>query len=129
MQDLPTGLKFYQEAVGMERQSTLRLGGWDEHILNFPGAEGSSLVLVNWHDGKTREYKDVPVKLVFGLQDPVAFAKNLAVKGGTVIQEPAPRPEVGGATVGFGRDLMGYLLEMVKLSQLGGSTASNATKL
>lgn len=110
MEVLSEGLAFYRDGLGMERRASLVLKGWNGHILNFPGAQGTALVLVNWKDGKEREYRDVPVKLVFALEDPVATAENIKAANGTVLAVPAPNPEVGGVAKA-GSDWVGCMEE------------------
>ncbi len=72
----------------------------DEIVLAHEGR--TALVLMHWTDGSARNYKDVPVKLVFYVTDPVAVAARIWKAGGTMTREPTPIAALGGAVVGLG---------------------------
>jgi predicted enzyme related to lactoylglutathione lyase len=69
---------------------------------------------MHWTDGSERNYRDVPVKLVFYVSDPVATAERIKAAGGVMTREPAPIESMGGAVVGLGKDLDGYVVELLQ---------------
>lgn len=69
---------------------------------------------MHWTDGSARNYKDVPVKLVFYVTDPVAVAERIRKAGGGITLEPAPVAALGGAVVGLARDPDGYVIELLQ---------------
>jgi lactoylglutathione lyase len=88
----------------------------DEIVLLYPDG-GSSLVLMHWTDGSTRDYSNNPVKIVVRLEDPKAAARRIREAGYSIIREPEPAPEVGGFIVGFAKDPDGYLVELLDARQ------------
>jgi lactoylglutathione lyase len=83
----------------------------DEYILGSGDGRGSSVVLMHYKDGSDPNYKNNPVKLVFYVPDPKAFADAIRKEGLPIEREPEPVPELQNAVVGFARDPDGYLLE------------------
>jgi len=110
--DLAAASAFYQSALGMQVTQTFKLDHMDEIVLAHEGR--NALVLMHWTDGSARNYKDVPVKLVFFVSDPVAVAARIKAAGGTMTREPAPIESMGGAMVGLGADLDGYVVELLQ---------------
>jgi lactoylglutathione lyase len=110
--DLAASSAFYQAALGMQVTQTFELDHMDEIVLAHEGR--NALVLMHWTDGSARNYKDVPVKLVFFVADPVAVAARIKAAGGTMTREPAPIESMGGAMVGLGTDLDGYVVELLQ---------------
>ena len=92
------------------------LSHMDEIVLLYPDG-GSSLVLMHWTDGSTRDYSNNPVKSVVRLEDPKAAARRIREAGYSIIREPEPAPEVGGFIVGFAKDPDGYLVELLDARQ------------
>ncbi len=113
--DLEASSAFYQAALGMQVTQTFKLDHMDEIVLAHEGR--NALVLMHWTDGSPRNYKDVPVKLVFFVSDPVAVAARIKAAGGTMTREPAPIETLGGAMVGLGTDLDGYVVELLQAPQ------------
>ena len=94
-------------------------------MLGYPDGE-SYIVLMNWHDKTTRNYKDLPVKIVTRTKDPAALAAKIKAAGFTVTREPSPSAQVGNAIVGLAKDPDGYVLELLPL-RAPGAPASPAT--
>ena len=109
--DLEASSRFYQAALGMKVTRTINLPYMDEIILDHAGR--NAVVLMHWTDGSARNYKDVPVKLVFFVSDPVAGAERLKAAGGTVTREPAPFGD-DGPIVCLGTDPDGYVIELLQ---------------
>ena len=110
--DLRASAEFYKAALGMNELRTVKIDYMDEIILVHESR--SALVLMHWTDGSQRNYKDVPVKLVFYVTDPVAAAARIKQAGGSITREPAPIESLGGAVVGMGKDLDGYVVELLQ---------------
>jgi len=110
--DLRASAEFYKAALGMTEQRTVKIDYMDEIILVHEAR--SALVLMHWTDGSERNYRDVPVKLVFYVSDPVATAERIKAAGGVMTREPAPIESMGGAVVGLGKDLDGYVVELLQ---------------
>jgi lactoylglutathione lyase len=110
--DLAASSAFYQAALGMQVTQTFQLDHMDEIVLAHEGR--NAVVLMHWTDGSARNYKDVPVKLVFFVSDPVAVAARIKAAGGTMTREPAPIETLGGAMVGLGTDPDGYVIELLQ---------------
>ncbi|MCR9266153.1 MAG: VOC family protein [Alphaproteobacteria bacterium] len=114
--DLERSNAFYTELLGMKRVMDFSLSHMDEIVLLYPDG-GSSLVLMHWTDGSTRDYSNNPVKIVVRLEDPKAAADRIREAGYRIIREPEPAPEVGGFVVGFAKDPDGYLVELLDAKQ------------
>src|SRR6185436_750789 len=99
--DLKASAAFYEAALGMKQTATYELDYMDEIVLAHEGR--NAVVLMHWTDGSPRNYKDVPVKLVFFVTDPTATAQRIREAGGTITLEPAPQASVGGAIVGLAK--------------------------
>jgi predicted enzyme related to lactoylglutathione lyase len=110
--DLRASAEFYKAALGMTELRSVKIDYMDEIILVHESR--SALVLMHWTDGSQRNYKDVPVKLVFYVTDPVAAAARIKQAGGSMTREPAPIESLGGAVVGMGKDLDGYVVELLQ---------------
>jgi lactoylglutathione lyase len=108
--DLERSAQFYEQALGMVRVQTLHLPHMDEVILVHPGR--NAIVLMHWTDGSTRNYRDLPIKLVFYVADPKAFASRIIQAGGRITRDPAPLGEFG--VVGLGLDPDGYVVELLQ---------------
>jgi lactoylglutathione lyase len=122
--DLRASAEFYKSALGMTEQRTVKIDYMDEIILVHEAR--SALVLMHWTDGSPRNYKDVPVKLVFHVTDPIATAEKIKAAGGVMTREPAPIESLGGAVVGLGKDLDGYVVELLQAPEPRDRTTENA---
>lgn len=109
--DLEASAAFYKQALGMTELSRIKIDYMDEVILVHEAR--SALVLMHWTDGSARNYKDVPVKLVFYVTDPDAAAQRIKQAGGTMTREPSPFG-ADGMVVGLGKDLDGYVVELLQ---------------
>ena len=112
--DLEKSYDFYTRVCGLKKMYKLKLPHMDEYILGSEENKGSSVVLMHYKDGSEPNYKNNPVKLVFYVSDPVAFADAIRKEGLPIEREPTPVPELGNAVVGFARDPDGYLLEILQ---------------
>lgn len=110
--DLRKSAEFYKAALGMIETRTFKLDYMDEIVLAHEGR--NAIVLMHWTDGSPRNYRDVPVKLVFYVADPVAVAGRIKAAGGIMTREPAPLESLGGAMVGLGKDPDGYVIELLQ---------------
>jgi lactoylglutathione lyase len=124
--DLRASAEFYKSALGMTEQRTVKIDYMDEIILVHEAR--SALVLMHWTDGSARNYKDVPVKLVFYVTDPVATAEKIKAAGGVMTREPAPIDSLGGAVVGLGKDLDGYVVELLQAPEPRERTVESAVR-
>jgi lactoylglutathione lyase len=114
--DLAKSTDFYVNVMGMEKIRSYKLDYMDEEVLGYPDGE-SYIVLMHWTDGSPRNYKDLPIKIVTRVKDPVALAAKIKTAGFEVTREPQPSGQVGGAIVGFAKDPDGYVLELLPLRQ------------
>lgn len=119
--DLAKSTDFYVNVMGMEKTRSIKIDYMDEEILRYPDGE-SYLVLMHWTDGSARNYKDLPIKIVTRVKDPVALAAKIKAAGYEVTREPQPSAQVGGAIVGFAKDPDGYVLELLPLRQPASAT-------
>lgn len=110
--DLRKSAEFYKAALGLKETRTFKLDYMDEIVLAHEGR--NAVVLMHWTDGSARNYKDVPVKLVFYVTDPVAVAARIKAAGGIMTREPAPIETLDGVVVGLGKDLDGYVIELLQ---------------
>jgi lactoylglutathione lyase len=110
--DLAASAEFYKAALGMTQAQTFKLPHMDEIVLTHEAR--NAVVLMHWTDGSARNYRDVPVKLVFYVTDPTSVAARIRQAGGAVTLEPAPHASMGGAIVGMAKDLDGYVIELLQ---------------
>lgn len=110
--DLQASAAFYKAALGLQEVRTFKLDYMDEIVLAHEGR--NAVVLMHWTDGSARNYKDVPVKLVFYVTDPVGVADRIRQAGGRITLEPAPIASLGGAIVGLAKDPDGYVIELLQ---------------
>jgi lactoylglutathione lyase len=78
------------------------------------GGRGTAVALMHWTDGSDPDYRDLPIKLVFYVPDPVALSDAIEAEGLEIIRKPAPVPELGGAVVGLAKDPDGYIVELLQ---------------
>lgn len=109
--DLEASATFYKAALGMTELQRVSLAHMDEIVLGHEGRV--ALVLMHWTDGSDRSYRNLPIKLVFYVTDPVAVAGRVAEAGGRIIFSPAPVEAFGGALIGLCKDLDGYVVELL----------------
>ncbi len=114
--DLEQSTDFYVNVMGMEKVRTYELSYMNEVLLRYPDGE-SYIVLMHWIDGSNPNYKNLPIKIVTRVNDPIALAAKIKAAGFEVTREPQPSNQVGGAVVGFAKDPDGYVLELLPLRQ------------
>jgi len=114
--DLARSTDFYTRVLHMEKASEVIQvpSVWDEIILRYPGGKGSAVVLLHYTDGSTRNYTNVPVKLVHRVPDAGASVAAVGGEGLEVVLGPLPFTANGTeALVALAKDPDGYTLEMV----------------
>jgi predicted enzyme related to lactoylglutathione lyase len=118
--NLTASKEFYMSVLGLadtgQRFSTPE---FDEVILKLPGAvTGSALVLMQYK--KPRNVANLPIKLVFYVDDVKAQIEKIRKAGMRITLEPGTA-KMANRTIptGFGVDLDGYALEINPLSGLG----------
>ncbi|QGG94989.1 VOC family protein [Actinomarinicola tropica] len=111
--DLDRSVDFYTRVLGMTVLTTFELPHMDEAVVGW-GRRGAAVVLMRYTDGSDPTTRDLPVKLVLYLDDPVAAADRIRAEGLPIEREPAPVPQLGGAVVGFAKDPDGYTLELLE---------------
>lgn len=114
--DLEKSTDFYVNVMGMEKVRTYELSYMNEVLLRYPDGE-SYIVLMHWIDGSNPNYKNLPIKIVTRVKDPMALAAKIKAAGFEVTREPQPSDQVGGSIVGFAKDPDGYVLELLPLRQ------------
>jgi len=119
--DLAKSADFYVNVMGMEKTRSIKIDYMDDEILRYPDGE-SYLVLTHWTDGSARNYKDLPIKIVTRVKEPVALPAKTRAAGHKVTREPQPSAQVGGAIVGFAKDPDSYMLELLSLRQPASAT-------
>lgn len=113
--NLEASKDFYVDQLGFKVDQYLSIPQlYDEYILTGQG--GSALVLMRWLDGYGYSYSDKPVKLEMRSMSPEGFAEAVEAGGGEITQAPVPSTEADreGDTVGYGADLDGTVLEILR---------------
>ena len=110
--DLAASEAFYRDVLGMKRTGTFHLDYMDEVMLAHEGR--NAVVLMHYTDGSTRNYRDNPVKLVFYVTDPKAFASRIRGAGLEITREPEPIESLSGAVVCLAKDPDGYVIELIQ---------------
>lgn len=110
--DLERSARFYEAALGMKRTMSFKLDHMDEIVLAHEGR--NAIVLMHWTDGTPQTYRNLPVKLVFYVEDPKAIAERIKAAGGAMTREPAPIETMNGTVVGLGTDPDGYVVEIIQ---------------
>lgn len=115
--DLEAAKDYYIRVLGMEYGSDIDVPGYmDEIVLNSPGKDMPSVVLMHWDT--ERNYKDVPVKLVLNVDSAAEFAGVVAENDpGKIVFPPQPLDDFFGATIGFAKDIDGYLIEILQAAE------------
>ena len=110
--DIAASKEFYMTGLGYVEMRTIELDTLTEVLLRMESSE-AVLVLQTFTDGREVSYDHLPVRLVYRVPDPVAFAEQIQSAGGTVETMPAANDE-GGVSTGFARDPDGYLIEILR---------------
>jgi len=120
--DLERAARFYETALGMKRTMSFKLDHMDEIVLAHEGR--NAIVLMHWTDGSKPNYRDLPVKLVFYVTDPKAVAERIKAAGGSMTREPAPIETMNGTVIGLGKDLDGYVVELIEAPAAAAANAA-----
>lgn len=119
---------FYTRVLGMKFERDIPVPGFmDEKELKSYLAKGPSIVLMHYED-ETREYKNIPAKVVFGVSNAKGLAKAITDEDpAKLLAAPAPYPG-SGLIVGMAKDLEGYLVEIIQADPAadGGVAAADA---
>jgi hypothetical protein len=112
--------QFYQKALGIKKGMSMPVGnmgqgGWTEDINVPKGAHSSALVVMEWTD--RRNFKNLPIKMTFMVEDPKKVQQLIAQSGGQALDM---KTEANPEAI-YAKDLDGYLLELIKND--GGATA------
>ena len=86
--DLDRSEAFYRDVLGMRRMQTFKVEYMDEVLMAHEGR--NAVILMHWTDGSSPNYSNVPVKLVFYVTDPAAYAERIRSAGLEITREPAP---------------------------------------
>ena len=110
VRDLDAAQRFYEDALGMEESSRIRVDVMrlDEVIMTAPG--GGSVILMRYDD--ERSHVEVGQKLVFRVPSPAAVAEAVVAAGGSVVFPPTEMPDFG-ATIAFVQDPDGDTIEVL----------------
>jgi predicted enzyme related to lactoylglutathione lyase len=116
---LKNSTKFYTEVLGLKDTGQhYSLPTFDEIVLSLPGTRpGSAIVLMQYKEPKN--VANLPIKLVFYVEDVKAQIERIRKAGGRITLEPGSGI-VANKTIptGFGTDPDGYALEINPLSGL-----------
>lgn len=106
--DLSASRSFYEDVIGLTYSSGMPVAGlMDEEILNSTLDKGLQLVIMQFE--KPKDYKNVPAKVVFGVDDAPGLADAIADDNpANIIVRPA------ATSVGYAKDIEGTLLEIVQ---------------
>lgn len=112
VEDLAAAEAFYTNGLGMTVVQRRSRDDRDEVVLASADGTGSQVVLMEFTDGLTRNFRQNPGKLVFYIRDLAGYIDAFIAAGGRITLPPATDP-VLGVTVGFGRDPNNNLIELV----------------
>ncbi|HWF01135.1 MAG TPA: VOC family protein [Caulobacteraceae bacterium] len=124
--DLDRSARFYREVVGMTETQRFHLDHMEEIVLAHEGRPG--VILMHWTDGSAPSYANLPIKLVFYVQDAAAMAQRVRDAGLPVTREPEALESLGGAKVCLARDPDGYVVEFIERPARPASTAAAAAQ-
>jgi catechol 2,3-dioxygenase-like lactoylglutathione lyase family enzyme len=113
--DLDASEEFYTSLLGLKRRYEVDVPNYaKERVLYFEDSQGGDVVLMEYHDGKTYNYKNNPVRLVFYVPDVPGTIEMIRKRGFDIISEPHPESTFHDAIIGLGRDPDGYMLEFIE---------------
>jgi catechol 2,3-dioxygenase-like lactoylglutathione lyase family enzyme len=110
--DLDRSEAFYRDVLGMRRMQTFKVEYMDEVLMAHEGR--NAVILMHWTDGSSPNYANLPVKLVFYVADPAAYAERIRAAGLEITREPAPIDTLGGAVICLAKDPDGYVIELIQ---------------
>ncbi|HLZ20006.1 MAG TPA: VOC family protein [Smithellaceae bacterium] len=109
--DLNASADFYTRVMGMQEKYRLTVPYFmKEVILEFESGKGSGVVLMNYFARKN--YKNLPVKLVYAVTSPLETITAIGNENLEIILKPSPK--FNPFNVGLARDPDGYLLEILQ---------------
>jgi catechol 2,3-dioxygenase-like lactoylglutathione lyase family enzyme len=118
--DLAKSEAFYSKSLGMKRTMVFDTPEFFEVVLGLPGNNtGAGLVLQKWKTPK--QNVNLPIKLVFFVDNVKASIDKVRVQGGRIVNEPGT---LAGIPTAFALDPDGYTLEFNPLSLLVPSAKS-----
>ena len=104
----------YTRVLGMRFERDIAVPGFmDEKELRSYLMKGPSIVLMHYED-ETREYKDIPAKVVLGVSDAKGLAKAITDEDPAKLLAPPMPYGSTGLIVGMAKDLEGYLVEILQ---------------
>jgi predicted enzyme related to lactoylglutathione lyase len=106
---LEASAEYYTETLGFEFRRDIAVPGFmDEKELGSREMRGISVVLMHYHD-ESKDYKDVPVKIVMTVPDAERYAETIAGTNADFVLS-APKEDANALT-GLARDLEGYWIQ------------------
>jgi catechol 2,3-dioxygenase-like lactoylglutathione lyase family enzyme len=125
VESLPKSQQFYTDVLGLKPSGGfIRTALFDEVIMQLPGPKpGSAIVLVQYKEPK--QNKNLPIKLVFYVDDVKATVEKIRTAGGKIDNEPGSI-KIANRTLptAMTRDLDGYAIELNPLTSLGKSLST-----
>ncbi len=112
--DLEASVQYFTEVLEMkvvDRRAGAVKGLLEEVVLE--DYRGNKLYLMDY--GDSRNYKDNPVKIVFGVPNADEYYERALKAGGTVLSRPV---NLLGTKVGLSYELDGYIVEMIEAATL-----------
>jgi predicted enzyme related to lactoylglutathione lyase len=108
---LDASADYYTQTLGLEFRRDIAVPGFmDEKELGSLEMRGLSVVLMHYHD-ESKDYKDVPVKIVMTVPDAERYAETIAEANGDFVLS-APKVDARTrALTGMARDLEGYWIQ------------------
>jgi catechol 2,3-dioxygenase-like lactoylglutathione lyase family enzyme len=112
--DMDASIEFYTNVLELElveRRDGSVAGMVEEAVLE--DYRGNKLYLMDF--GDSRNYKDNPAKVVFGVPDANDYYDAALEAGASVLSRPA---DLLGTTVGLAYEIDGYIIEMIEADTL-----------
>jgi lactoylglutathione lyase len=110
--DMARSEDFYTRVLGMQVQQRIDLPHMKEVIVGYEGR--TSVVLMNWVDGSSPNYRNNPVKLVFFVPDAKALMERVRAEGLPISREAELVPEFNNMIIGLAEDPDGYVVEFLQ---------------
>ena len=112
--DLARSEDFYTRVLGMTVRQRIDLPHIKEIVLSHEGR--TSVVLMHWLDGSSRNYDGSAVKLVFFVPDAKGLIAKIREAGLPIQREAELMPEFNNMIIGLGEDPDGYVIELLQAS-------------
>jgi catechol 2,3-dioxygenase-like lactoylglutathione lyase family enzyme len=110
--DMARSEDFYTRVLGMQVQQRIDLPHMKEVIVGYEGR--TSVVLMNWVDGSSPNYRNNPVKLVFFVPDAKALMERVRAEGLPISREAELVPEFNNMIIGLAEDPDGHVVEFLQ---------------